>query len=143
MLADSSITSTIPYDQQGVLHGHLHLPHSRDDSAYGAIMIPISVINNGKGPTVLLTGGNHGDEYYGPHGSIRHWPDEFVAQANEPGGSHFTEAAFTRQALHAAGLKFRHPITEQWMSIRAPLPADIRRVIQRFVPAATAASLRN
>lgn len=66
MLADSSITSTIPYDQQGVLHGHLHLPHSRDDSAYGAIMIPISVINNGDGPTVLLTGGNHGDEYYGP-----------------------------------------------------------------------------
>ena len=66
MLANSSITSTIPYDQPGVLHGHLHLPHSRDDSAYGAIMIPISVINNGQGPTVLLTGGNHGDEYYGP-----------------------------------------------------------------------------
>jgi len=66
MLADSSISSTIPFDRPGVSHGHLHLPHSRDDSAYGAIMIPMSVVNNGDGPTVLLTGGNHGDEYHGP-----------------------------------------------------------------------------
>lgn len=29
-------------------------------------MIPISVVVNGEGPTVLLTGGNHGDEYHGP-----------------------------------------------------------------------------
>ena len=29
-------------------------------------MIPIAVIANGDGPTVLLTGGNHGDEYQGP-----------------------------------------------------------------------------
>lgn len=29
-------------------------------------MIPISVVTNGEGPTVLLTGGNHGDEYHGP-----------------------------------------------------------------------------
>lgn len=29
-------------------------------------MIPIAVIRNGKGPTALLTGGNHGDEYEGP-----------------------------------------------------------------------------
>ena len=52
--------------RSGVRHGHLHLPPSRDDSAYGAIMIPISVVANGDGPTVLLTGGNHGDEYHGP-----------------------------------------------------------------------------
>lgn len=32
----------------------------------GAVMIPISVIANGDGPTALLTGGNHGDEYEGP-----------------------------------------------------------------------------
>jgi N-alpha-acetyl-L-2,4-diaminobutyrate deacetylase len=29
-------------------------------------MIPICVIRNGQGPTALLTGGNHGDEYEGP-----------------------------------------------------------------------------
>jgi N-alpha-acetyl-L-2,4-diaminobutyrate deacetylase len=29
-------------------------------------MIPIAVIRNGSGPTALLTGGNHGDEYEGP-----------------------------------------------------------------------------
>ena len=28
--------------------------------------IPIAVIKNGRGPTVLLEGGNHGDEYEGP-----------------------------------------------------------------------------
>ena len=65
-LAASPITATIDLDADGVRHGHLHLPHSRDDSAYGAIMIPISVVANGDGPTVLLTGGNHGDEYHGP-----------------------------------------------------------------------------
>ena len=65
-LPASPITPTIPLDGAGVAHGHLHLPHSRDDSAYGAIMIPISVVANGDGPTVLLTGGNHGDEYHGP-----------------------------------------------------------------------------
>jgi len=29
-------------------------------------MIPITVVRNGQGPTALLTGGNHGDEYEGP-----------------------------------------------------------------------------
>ena len=65
-LPDSPISPTVPLDADGVIHGHLHLPHSRDDSAYGAIMIPMSVVANGEGPTVLLTGGNHGDEYHGP-----------------------------------------------------------------------------
>ncbi len=65
-LPASPISPTIPLDAPGVTHGFLHLPHSRDDSAYGAIMIPISVAVNGEGPTVLLTGGNHGDEYHGP-----------------------------------------------------------------------------
>ncbi|MHA1153185.1 MAG: N-alpha-acetyl diaminobutyric acid deacetylase DoeB, partial [Alphaproteobacteria bacterium] len=29
-------------------------------------MIPVAVIKNGEGPTALLTGANHGDEYEGP-----------------------------------------------------------------------------
>jgi len=62
----SPIRPTIPLDQDGVHHGFLRLPHSRDDSAWGAVMIPIAVIRNGAGPTALLTGANHGDEYEGP-----------------------------------------------------------------------------
>ena len=29
-------------------------------------MIPVTVVKRGEGPTALLTGGNHGDEYEGP-----------------------------------------------------------------------------
>ena len=60
------ITATIPFDQDGQHHGFLQLPYSRDDSAWGSVMIPISVIRRGAGPTALLTGANHGDEYEGP-----------------------------------------------------------------------------
>ncbi|MCK8483986.1 N(2)-acetyl-L-2,4-diaminobutanoate deacetylase DoeB [Aliiroseovarius sp. S2029] len=60
------ITPTIPLDQDGAHHGFLRLPYSRDDSAWGSVMIPITVIQNGPGPTALLTGANHGDEYEGP-----------------------------------------------------------------------------
>src|SRR5690606_40921595 len=65
-LRPSPITPTIDLDAQGVQHGFLRLPYSRDDSAWGSVMIPIAVIRNGSGPTALLTGGNHGDEYEGP-----------------------------------------------------------------------------
>jgi N-alpha-acetyl-L-2,4-diaminobutyrate deacetylase len=60
------ISATVDFDRDGVQHGFLRLPYSRDDSAWGAIMIPITVAKNGKGPTALLTGANHGDEYEGP-----------------------------------------------------------------------------
>lgn len=61
-----SITPTIPLDADGTYHGFLKLAHSRDDSAWGSVMVPITVIKNGDGPTALLTGANHGDEYEGP-----------------------------------------------------------------------------
>ncbi len=60
------MTATVDFDADGVQHGHLRLPHSSDASAWGAVMIPIAVIRNGDGPTALLTGANHGDEYEGP-----------------------------------------------------------------------------
>ena len=61
----SPISPTIDLDAEGVHHGFLKLPYSRDDAAWGAVMIPITVIRNGHGPTALLTGANHGDEYEG------------------------------------------------------------------------------
>jgi N-alpha-acetyl-L-2,4-diaminobutyrate deacetylase len=60
------VRPSVDYNQDGVQHGFLRLPYSRDDSAWGAVMIPITVIRNGEGPTALLTGANHGDEYEGP-----------------------------------------------------------------------------
>ncbi len=62
----SPIASTVDFSADGVQHGHLRLPYSRDDSAWGSVMIPITVVRNGEGPTALLTGANHGDEYEGP-----------------------------------------------------------------------------
>src|ERR1043166_2189173 len=62
----SPISPTVDLDADGVQHGHLKLPYSRDDSAWGAVMVPIAVVKRGKGPTVLLSGANHGDEYEGP-----------------------------------------------------------------------------
>lgn len=60
------ISATVDFTRDGVQHGFLRLPYSRDDSAWGAVMIPITVAKNGAGPTALLTGANHGDEYEGP-----------------------------------------------------------------------------
>ena len=65
-MSKSPISATVPYDEDGVHHGFLRLPYSRDDSAWGSVMLPICVIRNGEGPTALLTGANHGDEYEGP-----------------------------------------------------------------------------
>ncbi|MFP3563050.1 N(2)-acetyl-L-2,4-diaminobutanoate deacetylase DoeB [Paraburkholderia sp. SIMBA_030] len=62
----SPIQPTVDFNADGEQHGFLRLPHSHDMSAWGAEMIPITVIRNGEGPTALLTGGNHGDEYEGP-----------------------------------------------------------------------------
>lgn len=62
----SLIASTVDFSREGFQQGALMLPHSHDRSAYGRIPIPIVVLKRGKGPTVLLTGGNHGDELEGP-----------------------------------------------------------------------------
>ncbi|TVM04890.1 MAG: N-alpha-acetyl diaminobutyric acid deacetylase DoeB, partial [Halomonas sp.] len=61
----SPISATVDFDAEGVQHGFLKLPISTDESAWGAVMIPVTVVKNGDGPTALLTGGNHGDEYEG------------------------------------------------------------------------------
>ncbi len=62
----SPVVPTVDFDRDGIQHGFLRLPYSRDDSAWGNLMIPITVVKRGAGPTALLTGANHGDEYEGP-----------------------------------------------------------------------------
>lgn len=63
---DHPITSSIDFEKNGIQHGFLRLPYSRNDSAWGAILIPIVQFKHGQGPTALITGANHGDEYEGP-----------------------------------------------------------------------------
>ena len=65
MAARSTLSCEIDLEAPGKRHGFLRLPHSTHESAYGFIPIPIAVIANGRGPTVLLLAGNHGDEYEG------------------------------------------------------------------------------
>ncbi|OUR59578.1 N-alpha-acetyl diaminobutyric acid deacetylase DoeB [Colwellia sp. 39_35_sub15_T18] len=65
-MRNNPINASIDFDKEGIQHGFLSLPYSRDDSAWGSVMIPITQIKNGDGPTALLTGANHGDEYEGP-----------------------------------------------------------------------------
>ena len=55
----------IDLDAQGRCIGAVNVPTASTRSAYRAIQIPILVVRGGDGPTVLLTGGTHGDEYEG------------------------------------------------------------------------------
>lgn len=59
-----------------------------------------------------------GDTMYGGQG--------VVAAAEAAGGEPFV---FARQALHAYEITFTHPVTLEPMTIRAPLPPDIQRLI--------------
>jgi len=61
----SRVAVSIDLDAPGKAFGHLAVPHSRDESAWGSVRVPLVRIARGDGPTVLLTGGNHGDEYEG------------------------------------------------------------------------------
>ena len=65
-MIQSPVLATVDFDAEGVQHGHLKVPYSGDDSAWGAIMIPVTIVKNDVGPTVIFTGANHGDEYEGP-----------------------------------------------------------------------------
>ena len=65
-MSQSPVRATVDFDAEGVQHGYLKVPYSGDDSAWGAVMIPVTVVKNDVGPTVIFTGANHGDEYEGP-----------------------------------------------------------------------------
>ena len=54
------------FAQDGKHNSVLRIPHSTNTSGWGSLLLPVIIIRNGDGPTVLFTGGNHGDEYEGP-----------------------------------------------------------------------------
>ncbi len=61
----SRVLGEVDFEKNGRQSGYLRAPLSRNTSGWGIIEIPIVVIKNGQGPTVLLTAGIHGDEYEG------------------------------------------------------------------------------
>jgi predicted deacylase len=62
----STVFTDIDWARHGKQVGHAWLPHSGHDDAWGAVALPLAVIGDGNGPTVLVTGAIHGDEYEGP-----------------------------------------------------------------------------
>lgn len=65
IMTGTLITSEVDFDAQGKQAGFLRVPHSTHRSAYGWIPIPVTVIRNGDGPTLVISAGVHGDEYEG------------------------------------------------------------------------------
>ena len=65
MPADTQIWTDIDYEKNGKQFGMLGAPQSYNTSGWATLFIPIAVIKNGAGPTAVLFGGNHGDEYEG------------------------------------------------------------------------------
>jgi len=59
------IRTDIDFERPGTQHGVLRVPYSHNLAGWANIMIPITTIARGEGPTVLVLGGNHGDEYQG------------------------------------------------------------------------------
>jgi ectoine utilization protein EutE len=59
------LVTSIDFDKQGKQQGYLQVPYSHNLGGWANVMIPITVVARGKGPTVLALGGNHGDEYQG------------------------------------------------------------------------------
>ena len=62
---DSPIWTDIDYHKDGKQTGFLGVPQSTNSAGWATLFVPIIVIRNGEGPTALLFGGNHGDEYEG------------------------------------------------------------------------------
>jgi predicted deacylase len=62
----SSAFATVDFDRAGKQIGFIMIPHSPHEDAWGVTRIPVAVIKNGSGPTAIVEGGNHGDEYEGP-----------------------------------------------------------------------------
>ena len=63
----AATSKTVDFEIDGKQHGFLALPYSSEQSAWGNIQLPITVIRNGEGPCVAMLAGMFGDE---PNGTI-------------------------------------------------------------------------
>ncbi len=65
------VECTIDLSAPGRQVGRLELPKSTNTGGWAHQFIPIASIASGEGPTALLLGGNHGDEYEGQVACLR------------------------------------------------------------------------
>lgn len=66
MSSQSLIRADVDFEQDGKQFGNLAVPQSTNSAGWAKYFIPVTVIKNGSGPTAVLFGGNHGDEFEGP-----------------------------------------------------------------------------
>ena len=66
MNAKTQVATSVDYEKDGKQQGYLRVPYSYDGAGWASILIPITVVKNGVGPTLLALGGTHGDEFEGP-----------------------------------------------------------------------------
>lgn len=59
------VHTSLDFTQPGKQQGFLQVPYSHNLGGWANVMVPVTVIARGQGPTVLVLGGNHGDEYQG------------------------------------------------------------------------------
>src|SRR5688572_30066518 len=65
MSVNTQISTDIDYEKNGKQFGMLGVPQSLNTSGWATLFVPIAVVKNGTGPTAVVFGGNHGDEYEG------------------------------------------------------------------------------
>jgi predicted deacylase len=68
---DVAVSCTIDLDEPGRRVGRLQYPKITNTSGWAYSFVPIACFVNGEGPTVVVSGGNHGDEYEGQVAALR------------------------------------------------------------------------
>jgi len=67
----SQLSATVDFEKPGKQHGHIRVPYSYDLGGWANLLLPVTVLGNGKGRTALVMAGNHGDEYPGQVAILR------------------------------------------------------------------------
>ena len=67
----TQVSCTIDLAAAGKQVGRLQLPRISNTGGWAYSFVPIATIANGEGPTVVVSAGNHGDEYEGQIALLR------------------------------------------------------------------------
>lgn len=59
------LATDIDFDKDGKQVSAVRVPYTHIERGATSLLVPIAVVRNGPGPTLLVTAGNHGDEYSG------------------------------------------------------------------------------
>jgi N2-acetyl-L-2,4-diaminobutanoate deacetylase len=70
-VTEPAVFSTIDLTARGKQIGRLQYPKITNTAGWAYSFVPIATIANGDGPTVVVSGGNHGDEYEGQVAALR------------------------------------------------------------------------